>query len=148
MADLTTKTLNELATVESVASTDHVLIESGGRMKRADSSLVGGAAYALYTSDFKKESSDSTSGIMACHNTAIYNGLLRAIDEGRPVTLIVSEFCDVYYVIVIRVFSDAAIVLNSQYGRLLVTPSDGYSSSDLYTPRNITPIEQYMPTIV
>lgn len=53
MADLTTKTLNELATVESVASTDHVLIESGGRMKRADSSLVGGAAYVLYASDFK-----------------------------------------------------------------------------------------------
>lgn len=52
MADLTTKTLNELATVESVASTDHVLIESGGRMKRADSSLVGGAAYVLYVSDF------------------------------------------------------------------------------------------------
>lgn len=56
MADLITKTLNELATVTSVASTDHVLIESGGRMKRADSSLVGGAAYVLYVSDFEDES--------------------------------------------------------------------------------------------
>ena len=56
MADLTTKTLNELDTVDSVASTDHVLIESGGRMKRADSSLVGGAAYVLYASDFVDES--------------------------------------------------------------------------------------------
>ena len=56
MAELTTKTLNELPTVSSVASTDHVLIESGGRMKRADSSLVGGAAYVLYASDFVDES--------------------------------------------------------------------------------------------
>lgn len=89
---------------------------------------------------------DNAGGIMACHNTTIYNGLLRAIDEGRPVTLIVSEFGGVCYTSTIIVFSDAAIVLNSSYGRLLVTPSDGYSSSDLYTPRNITPIEQYMPT--
>lgn len=147
MADLTTKTLNELDTVDSVASTDHVLIESGGRMKRADSSLVGGAAYVLYTSDFKEESSDSMSGIKVCHNTAIYNGLLRAIDEGRPVTLIVSESGAVFYVASIRAFSDAVIILDGYYGFLFVTPSDGYSSSDLYTPRNITPTEQYMPTV-
>lgn len=85
-------------------------------------------------------------GIMACHNTTIYNGLLRAIDEGRPVTIIDSDAGDVYYVFVLHVFSDAAIILVSDYERLLVTPSDGYSSSDLYTPRNITPTEQYMPT--
>ena len=82
-------------------------------------------------------------GIMACHNTTIYNGLLRAIDEGRPVTLIVSEFGAVCYVSNILVFSDAAIIVDSYYRRLLVTPSDGYSSSDLYTPRNITPTYTY-----
>lgn len=89
---------------------------------------------------------DNVGGMMACHNTTIYNGLLRAIDEGRPVTLIDNEFGAVCYMSPILVFSDAAIILDGYYEHLLVTPSDGYSSSDLYTPRNITPTRQYMPT--
>lgn len=142
MADLTTKTLNELATVTSVASTDHVLIESGGRMKRADSSLVGGAAYALYASDFEEEPSAGWR-VMVCHNTTIYNGLLRAIDEGRPVIVMDSDAGEVNYATTVHVYSDATINLTGNNGNFIVTPSDGYSSSDLYTPQNITPSGTY-----
>lgn len=78
---------------------------------------------------------------MVCHNTTIYNGLLRAIDEGRPVTIIDSNAGDVIYVTTAHVFSDATIGLND--GNFFVTPSDGYSSSDLYTPQNITPTGTY-----
>lgn len=141
MADLTTKTLNELATVTSVASTDHVLIESGGRMKRADSSLVGGAAYVLYASDFEDESNGEGFRLKVCHNTTIYNGLLRAIDEGRLVIFMDSDAGDIMYVYDAHAYTDAAINLDNGY--FLVTPSDGYSSSDLYTPQNITPTGTY-----
>lgn len=86
---------------------------------------------------------DNAGGVMTCNNTTIYNGLLRAIDEGRPVIIMDSDAGDVSYVPNIHVFSDATIGLHSYYGPLLVTPSDGYSSSDLYTPRNITPTDTY-----
>lgn len=139
MAELTTKTLNELATVESVASTDHVLIESGGRMKRADSSLVGGAAYVLYASDFNL----SPAMKMTCNNTTIYNGLLKAIDEGRSVIIMDGYNGGVYYPYVIHVYSDNVISVMISLGENVVFPSDGYSSSALYTPQNITPTDTY-----
>lgn len=78
---------------------------------------------------------------MVCHNTTIYNGLLRAIDEGRPVIIMDSDAGEVNYVTTVHVFSDATIDLN--FEQFIVTPSDGYSSSDLYTPQNITPTGMY-----
>lgn len=78
---------------------------------------------------------------MLCNNTTIYNGLLRAIDEGRPVIIMDSDAGEVNYVTTVHVFSDATIGLN--FGQFIVTPSDGYSSSDLYTPQNITPTGTY-----
>ena len=81
---------------------------------------------------------------MVCNNTTIYNGLLRAIDEGRPVIIMDSDVGEVIYVATVHVFSDATIVLiGGNNGQFIVTPSDGYSSSDLYTPQNITPTGTY-----
>ena len=42
MSELNTKTLSELTTVDSLLNTDTVLIESGGRMKKANPSVIGG----------------------------------------------------------------------------------------------------------
>lgn len=42
MSELNTKSLSELATVDSLGNTDKVLIESGGLMKKANPSIIGG----------------------------------------------------------------------------------------------------------
>jgi len=51
MADLDTITLGETPVVESLGSNDKVLIESGGRMKRVNSSAVGGGGGNGYILD-------------------------------------------------------------------------------------------------
>lgn len=80
---------------------------------------------------------------MICHNTTIYNGLLRAIDEGRPVIVMDGYNGGVFYPYQIQVYSDNAISVMTSHDEFDVFPSDGYSSSALYTPQNITPTEQY-----
>jgi len=47
MSELNTVTLSELAVVDSVQETDKVLIESGGRMKRASGDLLGGMQFCV-----------------------------------------------------------------------------------------------------
>jgi len=47
MADLSTKTLNELDTITEMGENDKVLVESNGRMKRCSGSLGGGGAVVL-----------------------------------------------------------------------------------------------------
>ena len=48
MSELNTVTLTELPVADSVGQNDHILIESGGRMKRASGNLVGsGDGYVL-----------------------------------------------------------------------------------------------------
>lgn len=47
MADLNTKTLNELDTITEMGENDKVLVESGGRMKRCSGSLGSGGAVVL-----------------------------------------------------------------------------------------------------
>lgn len=80
---------------------------------------------------------------MRCNNTTIYNGLLKAIDEGRPVIVMDGDNGSVFYPYEIHVYSDNVIsVMISPY-ELVVFPSDGYSSSALYTPHNITPTDTY-----
>ena len=53
MADLSTKTLNELDVVTDINDTDYVLIEQGGRMKRVSGSKVGGGAYILDVREYE-----------------------------------------------------------------------------------------------
>ncbi len=52
MADLNTKTLNELETITEMGENDKVLVESNGRMKRCSGSLGGGGVYILNANDF------------------------------------------------------------------------------------------------
>ena len=54
MADLNTKTLNELDTITEMGENDKVLVESGGRMKRFSGEIggSGGGVYILNASDF------------------------------------------------------------------------------------------------
>lgn len=80
---------------------------------------------------------------MICNNTTIYNGLLKAIDEGRPVTVMDGDNGNVFYPYHIKVYSDNAISVMVSDGDFVVFPSDGYSSSALYTPQNITPTDTY-----
>lgn len=42
MAELTTKTLSEVDTITEMGSTDYVLVESNGTMKKISGSEVGG----------------------------------------------------------------------------------------------------------
>lgn len=80
---------------------------------------------------------------MICNSTTIYNGLLKAIDEGRPVIVMDGDNGGVFYPYQIQVYSDNAISVMTSRDVLVVFPSDGYSSSALYTPQNITPTDTY-----
>lgn len=80
---------------------------------------------------------------MRCNNTTIYNGLLKAIDEGRPVTVMDGYNGGVFYPYRIQVYSDNVISVMTVRDEFVVFPSDGYSSSALYTPQNITPTDTY-----
>lgn len=80
---------------------------------------------------------------MKCNNTTIYNGLLKAIDEGRPVIVMDGYKGGVFYPHQIQVYSDNAISVMTDRDVFIVFPSDGYSSSALYTPQNITPTGTY-----
>ena len=81
---------------------------------------------------------------MTCNNTTIYNGLLKAIDKGRPVIVMDGYNGSVFYPYKIQVYSNDAIsVITGDIGDFDVFPSDGYSSSALYTPQNITPTGTY-----
>lgn len=53
MADLNTKTLNELDTITEMGENDKVLVESNGMMKRCSGSL-GSGVYILNRSDFSE----------------------------------------------------------------------------------------------
>ena len=80
---------------------------------------------------------------MTCNNTTIYNGLLKAIDEGRPVIVMDGYNGGVFYPYKIQVYSNDAISIMTSTTSFDVFPSDGYSSSALYTPQNITPTGTY-----
>ena len=55
MAELTTKTLSEVDTITEMGSTDYVLVESNGTMKKISGSEVGGGVCVVdmtqYTAD-------------------------------------------------------------------------------------------------
>lgn len=55
MADLNTKTLNELDTITEMGENDTILVESNGRMKKFSGEIgsgSGGGVYILNASDF------------------------------------------------------------------------------------------------
>lgn len=58
MADLNTKTLNELDVVTDINDTDYVLIEQGGRMKRVSGSKVGGGVCILDLREYENQGGD------------------------------------------------------------------------------------------
>lgn len=80
---------------------------------------------------------------MTCNSTTIYNGLLKAIDEGRPVIVMDGDNGGVFYPYKIQVYSDNVISVMTSITNFDVFPSDGYSSSALYTPQNIAPTDTY-----
>lgn len=80
---------------------------------------------------------------MTCNSTTIYNGLLKAIDEGRPVIVMDGNNGVVVYPLRIQVYSNNVISVMTSITNFDVFPSDGYSSSALYTPHNITPTDTY-----
>lgn len=57
MADLNTKTLNELDVVTDINDTDYVLIEQSGRMKRVNGSKVGGGVCILDLREYEDQGS-------------------------------------------------------------------------------------------
>lgn len=52
MADLETITIGELPTITEIGENDTVLIASGGRMKKANPSLVGGGSTLVVTTSY------------------------------------------------------------------------------------------------
>lgn len=52
MSELNTKALSELTVVDSLENTDTVLIESGGYMKKINSSAIGGGLIVNVTAEF------------------------------------------------------------------------------------------------
>ena len=48
MADLDTITLSELDAISELGNNDKILVESGGRMKRASSANIGGGGVYIF----------------------------------------------------------------------------------------------------
>lgn len=75
MANLNTKTLNELTIVEEAGGNDKILVESNGDMKKY--SIARNNVYIL--------DATSWSNGETIHNTTLYNSLLQALDTGKVV---------------------------------------------------------------
>lgn len=73
MANLNTKTLNELTIVEEAGGNDKILVESDGDMKKY--SIARNNVYIL--------DATSWSNGEEIYNTTLYNSLLQALDTGK-----------------------------------------------------------------
>ena len=75
MANLNTKTLNELTIVEEMGENDKILVESDGDIKKY--SIVNN----VYILDATSWSNDGGE----IYNTTLYNSLLQALDVGKTI---------------------------------------------------------------
>lgn len=146
MSELSTKTLSELTTVDSLASTDKVLIESGGLMKRVNANAVGGGIFVLDVSNYYDESEGL--GINNITDTTIYNNVLEAMDKRQLIMLTIPSDGIIY----IQVGSQWVHRPSSPYYQIycsyiraggiissfFINPS---TESGLYTPTNLTAYE-------
>ena len=120
MANLNTKTLNELTIIEEMGENDKILVESDGDMKKY--SIVRNNVYIL----------DATSWSYGeeIHNTTLYNSLLQALDAGKTIYICNDGFYMILYEF--TYYNSPSIYI----GGATIYPSEGQLSSDLYEPVN------------
>ena len=141
MADLSTKTLNQLDTITEMGESDKILVESNGRMKKF-SGEIGGSGSGVYILNSHDFTIDSESGELTVLNTVIFNDLFEALDTGITVYLYEDVEDTTYYMITSFYIyypnnGSPIITIITGYGIFNIKPSNGYSLSDLYTPTNI-----------
>lgn len=88
MANLNTKTLNELTIVEETDGNDKILVESDGDMKKY--SIAKNNVYILDATSWSNGEN--------IYNTTLYNSLLQALDTGKIIYI-----CrDGFYIILVN----------------------------------------------
>lgn len=140
MADLSTKTLNQLDTITEMGENDKILVESNGRMKKF-SGEIGGSDSGVYILNSHDFTVDSETEALTVFNTVIFNDLFEALDTGTTVYLYEDVEDNTYYMITsFQAYysnNSSVIYVITGYDTFFIKPSNGYSASDLYTPTNI-----------
>lgn len=110
MANLNTKTLNELTIVEETGGNDKILIENNGDMKKC--SIVKNNVYIL--------DATSWSNGEEIYNTTLYNSLLQALDTGK----IIYIYSGFYIILVNFAYYNSPSIYISSLG-VKIHPSEG-----------------------
>lgn len=130
------KTLSELTTITEMGEEDMFLIESEGKMKRLSKSIDDVCVIDLRNNSVPGQIDD----------TAIYNKLLKALDDGKTIFahLVNSNSPSFHYTMFldfsyINLVNSGSIYIYIAIIDTYFYPTPGYSPSDLYQPVNLIP---------
>lgn len=90
----------------------------------------------------------ATTGIPQIHDTTIFNNTLEALDTGKIVYLLIDDGYNIITSFII-VNSNGSLLIECYTNdhHFVIYPSEGYNTSDLYTPINLTILEDSIEPI-